>query len=84
VKRFPKDRAVHTLLRIETIRSSGPASLKETGKELARIQVTFNEAGPEDLIVRVGKKITHHAHTAMHIPGGIFGDVSPGGHDYFI
>jgi hypothetical protein len=36
---------------MNTIRSSGPASLKETGKDLARIQVTFNEAGPEDLIV---------------------------------
>jgi hypothetical protein len=41
------------LLPIDTIRSSGPASLKETGKELARIQVTFNQAGPEDLILSI-------------------------------
>jgi hypothetical protein len=46
------------LVRIDTIRSSGPASLKETGKELARIQVTFNEAGPEDLIVSIRNSIT--------------------------
>jgi hypothetical protein len=53
INNYLKNKCVEVILRIDTIRSSGPASLKETGKELARIRVTFNEAGPEDLIVSI-------------------------------
>ena len=41
------------VLRIDTIRSSGPASLKVTWILASSFPVSFNEAGPEDLIVSI-------------------------------
>ena len=43
----PEDYVFGRVLRIDTIRSSGPASLKVTWILASSFPVSFNEAGPE-------------------------------------
>jgi hypothetical protein len=49
----PEDYVSGRVLRIDTIRSSGPASLKVTWILASSFPVSSNEAGPEDLIVSI-------------------------------